>query len=149
MNLEAWALKWKVSPDALGDMRHQMGMTRFEALLHPDYVVSSETPNVKLLRLKAAQNGDILWRNNNGAYMDDSGNFIRYGLANDSSAMNKLTKSSDCIGIRKGGQFYCREIKRPGWKYHGTKAEVAQLNYIELVMAFGGDAGFATCVGDL
>jgi len=51
------------------------------------------------------------------------------------------------IGIKPGGQFVSREVKRPGWRYTGTEREVAQLRWIEIVTALGGDAKFTT--GDL
>lgn len=40
----------------------------------------------------------VLWRNNVGAFKSPNGQWVRYGLANDSKAMNKEIKSSDTIG---------------------------------------------------
>lgn len=117
----------------------------------------SEATIQKKIRLAYANNGVTLWRNNVGACQDASGNFIRYGLANESKQMNDNIKSSDLIGIKPIvitqdmvgatiGQFVAIETKRPGWKYTGTDREKAQLKFIELVKRLGGDAGF--CTGD-
>jgi hypothetical protein len=107
------------------------------------------------VRLAAANNGAILWRNNVGAGTMASGSFLRYGLANDSTAMNKKIKSADLIGIRPVlilpshigmtlGQFCSREIKHPGWVYKGTDREEAQLQWLKIVSNLGGDAQFST-----
>jgi len=115
---------------------------------------SSEAGVQNLLRLNAGKAGAILWRNNVGAgYMQD-GSFLRWGLANDSTAMNEKIKSSDLIGIRpvtvtpemvglRIGQFVAREVKAASWRYTGTKREQAQLAFIEYVNSKGGDARFA------
>ena len=60
----------------------------------------SETPIAQKIRLNAAYSGVYLWRNNNGAFQDDTGRWIRYGLGNDSKQMSEQFKSSDYIGIR-------------------------------------------------
>ena len=95
--------------------------------------------------------GGILWRNNVGATQDSNGNFFRYGLANDSAAINKKLKSADCIGIKPVlispamvghtvGQFVSHEYKRVGWKFTGTEREKAQQAWADLINAMGGDA---------
>lgn len=119
-----------------------------------------EADTVALIRLEASRLGLRLWRNNVGAARDERGNFFRYGLANETAAMNKQIKSGDLIGIRPilvtpgmvgstVGIFTSRECKRPGWRYAGTPREVAQFAWIELVTSLGGDAGFATGEGTL
>ena len=112
------------------------------------------------VRLEASRLGIRLWRNNVGAgYMQD-GSFIRWGLANESAAMNRLIKSADLIGVRPIlitpamvgrtiGQFVSREAKRAGWKWSGTDREVAQLAWADLVNSLGGDAAFTTGPGSL
>jgi hypothetical protein len=106
-------------------------------------------------RLAASNSGAVLWRNNVGAGTLHTGEFIRWGLANDSTAMNKRVKSADLIGIRPVlimphhvgmtlGQFVSREIKHPGWVYKGTDREVAQLEWLKIISAHGGDAQFST-----
>ncbi len=106
------------------------------------------------IRLDCSVVGVRLWRNNVGACMDANGRAVRYGLANESSRMNKVIKSSDLIGIRPLrvtsdmvgatiGQFCAREVKRAGWLYGGSSREKAQLKFIETVNALGGDAKFS------
>src|ERR1035437_7420709 len=79
------------------------------------------------VRLAASANGWRLWRNNLGAGQLANGQFVRWGLANDTSAVNHNVKSGDLIGIRPVlitadmvghtlGQFVSMEVKREGWK---------------------------------
>jgi hypothetical protein len=42
------------------------------------------------------------------------------------------------------GQFISREVKRPGWKYKGDLRERAQLKWMKIIVALGGDACFTT-----
>jgi hypothetical protein len=112
------------------------------------------------VRLEGAQKGCMLFRNNVGALADDRGRWVRYGLANDSKKLNEEVKSGDLIGWRRVtitppmvgcviAQFVSRECKRPGWSYGGDDHERAQLKWAHLVLADGGDAGFATGPGTL
>lgn len=108
------------------------------------------------IRLLASRAGGRLWRNSVGAgILAESGSFVRWGLANDTSAMNKQVKSGDLIGIipvlitaeHVGtviGQFVSREVKREGWTYKGGPHEEAQQRWIDLVRSLGGDAAFTT-----
>jgi hypothetical protein len=108
------------------------------------------------VRLVASQSGARLWRNNVGAGTLQNGSYIRWGLANDSTALNKVVKSGDLIGInpvlitpehvgRTLGVFCSREIKREGWRYNPNNArERAQQAWIDLVVSLGGDAAFTT-----
>ena len=109
----------------------------------------------KLIRIQYAQIGCLLWRNNVGACKDDAGNFVRYGLANESRQMNANIKSSDLIGINPVvitpemvgltiGQFIALECKRPDWKFKGTDREMAQANFISLVNNKGGIGQFVS-----
>lgn len=112
------------------------------------------------IRLEASQLGYRLWRNNVGALSTPSGQFIRFGLANDSAQLNKVIKSADLIGIKPIlitpehvgmtiGQFISREVKHAGWKYTGTERERAQLAWADLINSLGGDACFTTGRGTL
>lgn len=112
------------------------------------------------VRLEASRAGCRLWRNNVGALLDARGVPVRYGLLNDSAALNRHVKSADLIGIKPVtiglghvgtvlGQFLSREIKAPGWRYSGDGREQAQLAWCHLVTSLGGDAGFATGAGTL
>ena|ERR1700728_1435946 len=112
------------------------------------------------IRLEASQRGCRLWRNNVGATYTPTGQFIRYGLANDSVALNRAIKSADLIGIRPllitpahvgqiVGQFISREVKHPTWKYSGNDRERAQLAWADLINSLGGDACFAIGRGTL
>lgn len=148
MNLYEWAIKWGVPMAAIDDFKRQAGMM-------PDVMgmyggePGSEAYAQSAVRLEASRKGYRLWRNNVGAgYMQD-GSFLRFGLANDSKAVNDVVKSSDLIGIAPGGQFVAREIKAPGWRYTGQGREPAQLAFINLVLSYGGNAGFATGEGTL
>jgi hypothetical protein len=120
----------------------------------------SESGILSDIRLEASERGARLWRNNVGATQTPSGQFIRFGLANDSAALNRVIKSADLIGIRPLlitpahigtiiGQFISREVKHSGWKYTGTERERAQLAWAELILSLGGDACFTTGRGTL
>ena len=160
MNLNVWAIKWGIPFEAVEDLRRQMGAVSTEPQPRPDETPRSEAANQNLVRLEASRNGKRIWRNNNGAFEDERGAWVRYGLCNDSAQMNKTTKSSDLIGIdpvkvrpchvgHTLGVFLAREIKPEGWVYTGTDREVAQLAFLNLVASLGGDAAFATGEGTL
>ena len=119
-----------------------------------DLAVSEADAQVRC-RLAAAKAGVVLWRNNVGAGTLDNGSFIRWGLANESAAVNAHVKSGDLIGIRPVlitpghvgqtlGVFVSREIKRSGWRRPTNAREIAQQRWIELVTQYGGDAAFST-----
>lgn len=108
-----------------------------------------------MVRLAASREGARLWRNNVGAGKMDNGSFIRWGIANDSTAVNQHLKSGDLIGIRPVlilpehvgrtlGVFVSREVKAPGWRFRGSEREVAQRAWADLVTSLGGDAAFTT-----
>lgn len=158
MTLEQWAIKWGVPYQALEDLRQQFGMINTNPVIPPKG--NNEAAVQANIRLEASHAGARLFRNNVGATMDERGNHIRYGLANDSKQMNEMIKSSDLIGIRPVlitqalvghtiGQFMAREVKAPSWAFTGTKREIAQLKFIELITSMGGDACFATSTGTI
>jgi len=155
--LNDWATAWNISMPALQDLRQRMGAANTDA---PPVGTIDEAGVQSLVRLEASVKGARLWRNNVGAYQTPDGAFVRYGLANDTKAMNRLIKSSDLIGLRPItittdhvgavlGQFIAREIKHSAWRYTGAGREPAQLKFLELVNALGGDGSFAVSEGTL
>lgn len=157
MNLNEWAIRWQIPYEAVEDLRRLMGAVDTDPPQHPG---ESEAAIQNRIRLEASRVGARLLRNNVGAFETDDGSFVRYGLANDSQQMNKNIKSSDLIGLKPVavqpyhvgqtlGVFVAREVKRGDWKYTGTPEELAQLKFLELVLALGGDAAFVTGEGTL
>jgi hypothetical protein len=157
MKLHDWAIRWNVPKEAIAELRALLGVIYTKQVLN---VSKSEASVLNDVRLEAAQKGCHLWRNNNGALYSKDGQFVRFGLANDSEKINKVIKSADLIGIKPIliteahigktiGQFVSRETKKPDWKYTGTERERAQLHWAELITSFGGDACFTTGVGTI
>jgi hypothetical protein len=119
-----------------------------------------ETPVAQRVVLAAGETNVFVQRNNVGACYDDTGRMIRYGLINETPAMNTEYKSSDFIGILPRlitpdmvgymiGQYLAVETKATGWHLTpGDKRGQAQLRYHELVRRYGGIAGFVTSDDD-
>lgn len=158
MDLDSWAKRWCIQDAALADLRQLLGT--INSGLNPIDVAMSEAGVQSQIRLEASQKGCRLWRNNVGAAHMQDGSFIRYGLANDSTGVNRTIKSADLIGIRPVkieqymvgwilGQFLSREIKKPNWKYTGTDREKGQLQWAQLILSLGGDACFASGIGTI
>jgi hypothetical protein len=114
------------------------------------------------IRLAVSEHlGGVVWRNNVGACQDKTGRVIRYGLCNESAALNERIKSSDLIGIvptviqphhvgHRIGVFTAIECKKPGWhQTPGDKRAAAQGAYHDIVRSHGGRAGFAASVDDV
>lgn len=159
VNLEEWATRWNVPPQAFAELA---ACSIVEP--DPDALVGgkSEAYVQSTVRLEAAHANPpcYLWRNNVGAGKMSTGSFIRWGLANDSKRLNECLKSGDLIGIRpviitsamvglQFGQFLSRECKREDWKYSGSREENAQLAWSVLVNSLGGDAQIVRAVGTL
>jgi hypothetical protein len=87
------------------------------------------------VRLRCAALGWHMWRNNVGVLVDTSGRPLRYGLANDSKAVNSVLKSGDLIGWDNTGRFVSIECKAPNGRAHP-----AQIAWRDLVLAGGGRA---------
>lgn len=87
----------------------------------------SEARVQSAVRLEAAQKGYWLGRNNSGALLDQRGVPVRFGLGNESPAVNRVLKSADLIGIGPGGQFVSVEVKRPGGVIHPAQHAWAAL----------------------
>lgn len=97
-------------------------------------------------RLAAPHLGLQLFRNNVGVAMDATGRPVRYGLANESKAVNEKIKSGDLIGWesviitqemvgRRIARFV--SIENKSQKKH-ARIEKAQLAWAELVRKAGG-----------
>ena len=121
--------------------------------------MSSESKLQAEVRLAMAQEQrGLLMRNNSGSLPDARGRWIRFGLGNDSKAVNEKLKSSDLVGIRRVviqqhhvgrviGQFMAVETKEPAWRgAAGSEHATAQAAWMDLVRAWGGVAGFANSV---
>lgn len=155
--IHQWAIKWKVSHQALAELQQIFGILPEI----PERLTGTGEAGVQSqVRLEAARKGLKLWRNNVGVLQDATGRPVRYGLGNDSPALNKVIKSGDLIGWRpifilpehvghRFAQFVSRECKRPGWTYSASEHESAQLRWIKAVNADGGDAKFVTETGTL
>lgn len=152
-----WAKRHGLSHSALSELAQIMGVESTEHVWGSE---RSEARVQDLARLTASKMGWRLFRNNVGVLKDERGIPVRYGLCNDTPAMNKRVKSSDLIGLRPViitpdmvgttlGQFVAREVKREGWKYKGTEHEQAQLRFGEIVTSLGGDFKFWNGSGEL
>jgi len=164
--IREWAVTYGVPLRAVLALERQMGISANGLHSYADDAIDSGAPKGSearqqdLVRLEAAQKDIKLFRNNVGALKDKDGRLVRFGLANDNAAINKVLKSSDLIGWRKRiitpqmvgqhiAQFTAREMKPEDWTYSGDDHEAAQLAFIELGLADGADMAFATGPGTL
>lgn len=123
--------------------------------------MSSETVIQQQVRLQMARMGAQLYRNNSGGFQDETGRWIRYGLANDSKKLNQEIKSSDLIGAvpvviqpyhvgMTLGIFTALECKPSGWhQVPSDKRAVAQAKFHTIIKNVGGFAGFVTDPNDI
>lgn len=155
MNLNEWALKWNIPPAALLDFYNTAGIDASLPAPSQQLDGHSEAYVQNLSRIAESRSGNLLWRNNVGALLDKTGRPVRYGLCNETQAMNENIKSSDLIGIKRVlitpqmvgqtiGQFFARECKHTAWQYSGDAHEQAQLKFGKIVLACGGDFAFTT-----
>lgn len=155
-DFEQWCRRWGCSGQALTELQAILSPERFtQRMADPSTSESAVQNDVRLL---APRQGGAMWRNNNGAFKDDAGRWVRYGLGNDSKPLNEKWKSSDLIGITKVkatyvgqefGVFTAAEIKTPGWKLlPSDKRGHAQSNFMNTVSTLGGIAGFVQDVRD-
>lgn len=157
LTLDEWAARWRIPPQALAELT-----TLFYAPERPSDADYSEGAVLSRCRLAApkVRRGLHLWRNNRGAGKMDSGNYVRFGLANDTPELGKVCKSGDLIGIEPVlitpahigqtiGQFYSAEVKHSGWKPDGSDRTKGQLRWAAHVVAAGGIAKFVTHERDL
>lgn len=116
----------------------------------------SESEIQQVIMMEGPRFGNLLFRNNSGAFKDADGRLVRFGLGAVSKKHSDSLKSSDLIGITTFkitpemvgmtmGQFTAIEIKKEGWKRNPKdKRENAQEAFIDLVRSKGGCAGFVS-----
>lgn len=117
---------------------------------------ASESRIMSLVRLRAAELGRRLFRNNVGVLKDANGRPVRYGLANDSKDLNQRLKSADLVGWetiiitpdmvgQRVARFLSVECKAQGWRFNPNDPhEAAQMRWANMVNEAGGRAVFAT-----
>lgn len=154
--LNEWALRWGIPYAAMQDLRQRFGaLDPYTPTAVPG---RSEGAVSNLVRVEASKKGKWLLRNNVGVLPDETGRPVRYGLANDTPAINKIVKSADLIGIEPVlitpdmvggtlGRFLSVEVKAEGWRFTGTPREQAQEAWAMRINALGGRAIFANREG--
>jgi hypothetical protein len=135
-----WAVRHNLPASALQELVQMLTYTPDGPTGKSEAAVQNE------IRLAAARRNITLWRNNVGAYETPEGQWVRYGLNNDSAQANKRMKSADLIGIHRGtGRFVSIEVKRPSWKHsEASERDRAQLAWAVTINALGGVALRAT-----
>lgn len=154
--LYQWAIDHNVPMVAVQDLQRRMGLMHDPSnTAVPTQRQQSEAWAQSNVRLLASQQGHRLFRNNVGVLKNERGTPIRFGLHNESAAVNEVFKSGDLIGIRRVviqpemvgytfGQFWSVEVKEPGFVYTGAGREQGQMNWMNLVNSLGGCAQFST-----
>lgn len=155
--IDQWAHQWGIPPAAVEDLYRRL---RSASPPPPARKGVSEAAISVEVRLEAASKGVELFRNQVGAFLNDRGQMVRFGLANETKAENAIVKSADLIGWRRVivtpqmvgrpiAQFVSREVKHHGWRWTGDQHELAQARWALMVMIAGGDAAFASGRGTL
>lgn len=148
MNLDQWAARWALPPLAILELKE---ITAATSTPHDD---RSESAVASACRLELAKRGVITMRNNVGVLDDRNGRPVRYGLCNETPAMNRALKSADDICIvpytvtpsdigRKLGVFLGVEHKKADWIFTGAGRETPQANFHRMVASAGGVSLFA------
>lgn len=159
-DIYAWAARWSIPTACLRDLQATLGVYTPPLPTEAPSFGKSEGWVSSVVNLEASRKGYRLWRNNVGVLEDRTGRPVRYGLANETAALNKVLKSADHIGWysmtiepQHVGHTFARfvsiEAKEPGWQYTGQGREVAQLSWVNMVNAAGGFARFVTGEGSL
>lgn len=147
-----WCKKWGVPSEAVAEL-HELLLPEPKSRSGKAGLESGAQDRVRIQF--SEREGGVLFRNNRGTAVDGKGNFVRFGLANESAKMGDRLRSADLIGIRPVritqdmvgkiiGQFVSIEAKRPGWTFKNTKHEQGQANWAHLVIINGGLAYFST-----
>lgn len=124
--------------------------------------MTTETAIQSQTMIECANNNMEVWRNNSGAFKDETGRMLRYGLANSSAQLNARIKSSDLIcitpvvcyvtsvGWTTLGVFTAIECKPSCWhQTPGDDRALAQQRFHDIVRKAGGFAGFVTNPKDI
>lgn len=110
------------------------------------------------IQIAAMHYGCNLMRNNSGAFKDQDGRFVFFGLGNISKKHSDKIKSSDLIGFtsivitpemvgRRVAIITAVECKAEKWNPSMLDArESAQNSFLQWIKAAGGFAGFANSV---
>lgn len=159
VELSQWAARWQIPSACFAELLSSLADNDHAPDVRDPNTLASEARQQSLVRLEAPKQGVWLTRNNVGVLPNpDTGRPVRYGLANESPAQNKVVKSADLIGFRKRlivpadvgthiAQFVSRECKAEGWKFKGTARELAQQRWRDFINTNGGDAAFASGPG--
>lgn len=152
---DQWAVRHNIPFAALMELHAMFCPPELLGPVDPDGRMEDYAQS--LIRREAPRRGWALFRNNVGALkVPESSRFLRFGLANDSAAMNEVIKSGDLIGLRPVlitqahvgstiGQFVSIEAKHPGWKPgEDPKREKGQFGWAGLIRSKGGLAVFST-----
>ncbi len=131
-----------------------MGNTPSDLLSMPTMSNKTENTVQDGCRLLIQKSGGILLRNNSGAMKLPDGRFLRWGLGNDSTVLNKKRKSSDLIGPtpmlikphhvgRTIGVFTAIECKPSNWVFsESSERDMGQLNFMQLMADRGSLVAF-------
>lgn len=159
-----WARVHNISSSALADLLHLLGAVPIIPPAPGPKNQTSEAYVQSIVRLEAPKHGVWLTRNNVGAQKivdpdTQEVRMLRFGLANESPAQNKVLKSGDLIGWRSitiqpyhvgsvFAQFVSRECKKVTWSWgEDVERETAQLAWANLVNKAGGDAKIVQGLG--
>lgn len=117
--------------------------------------MSDEKNIQESIQIEASKLGNKLFINTSGAFQDQTGRLIRFGLGH--VTKNNHFKSSDLIGFtpivitpemvgRKIAVFTAVEVKKTKWKYTATEREIAQLKFLDVVKMNGGISCFCNSI---
>ena len=101
-DLTRWAIKHHVSLEALAELHDAVLGTDVTEAVVVSGIGKSEAWAQSQVRIAFSASGGRAWRNNVGALPREDGVPVRFGLANDSAAQNRVLKSGDLIVIVSG-----------------------------------------------
>lgn len=157
MNFYEWAVSEGLTLEQIRSFQHHVGV--YDERL-TDGEGASEAAVLARCKVRASKMGGRLWRNNKGAAYLQDGTFLRYGILNDSKRISDEIKSSDLIGgyplvitADMVGSTVCQlwlvEVKKEDWHFSDDPHDNAQLKFLELGLAMGARATFATSEDDI